>query len=220
MLRAARTAAVRRAREAHRTPARLRARTRRAADAVAHPRPDREPDHARQGIRQRGGAPASRARALRQGRDPRQVEWRRRQLQRARRGAARGRLADGQPPASSSRRGSPGTNTPRRSSRTTGSASTATRSPASTPSSSISRATPGATSRSDTCASARWPAKSAPRPCRTRSTRSISRTPKATSASPMRCCTTSPPNYPSRAGSAISPTPRCCATSAWRWRTA
>ena len=61
-----------------------------------------------------------------------------------------------------------GTNSPRRSSRTTGSASTAMRSPASTPSSSISRAIPGATSRSGTCASARSPVRSAPRPCRTR----------------------------------------------------
>ena len=39
-------------------------------------------------------------------------------------------------------------------------------------------------------AEARRRAKSAPRPCRTRSTRSTSRTPKATSASPTRCCAT------------------------------
>ena len=70
--------------------------------------------------------------------------------------------------ASSNRRASPGTNTPRRSSRTTGSANTATRSPPSTSSSSTSRATPGATSRSATCASAPLPAKWARRPCRTR----------------------------------------------------
>ena len=49
---------------------------------------------------------AARARALRQGRDPRQVERRRRQLQRACRGAARRRLADREPQASSSRRAS------------------------------------------------------------------------------------------------------------------
>ena len=59
---------------------------------------------------------------------------------------------------------------------------------ASTPCSSISRATPGATSRSATCASAPSPAKSVPRRCRTRSIPSTSRTPKATSGSPTRCC--------------------------------
>ena len=36
------------------------------------------------------------------------------------------------------------------------------------------------------------------------------------SASPMRCCATSPRSCRCRAGSAISPTPPCCATSASR----
>ncbi len=81
-------------------------------------------------------------------------------------------------------------------------------------------ATSGATSRWATCASGRWPAKSAPRPCRTRSIPSTSRMPKATSAWPTRCCVTSPRSCRCRAGSATSPTPPCCATSASRWATA
>jgi hypothetical protein len=48
-----------------------------------------------------------------------------------------------------------------------------------------------------------WPAKSAPRPCRTRSTRSISRTPKAIWVSPTRCSIIWPPSCRCRAGSAI-----------------
>ena len=48
----------------------------------------------------------------------------------------------------------------------------------------------GATSRSATSSRSSRRAKSAPPPCHTRSTRSISRTRKATSASPMRCCVT------------------------------
>ena len=212
--------AVGRARETDRTPARLRARTRRAADAVAHPRPDRQPDHARQGIRQRGGAAAARAHAPGQGGDPRQVEWRRRQLQRARRRAAQGRLAEGQCRV----RRVAGLLVERilhadRAARLDR-ANSATRSRPSTPSWWISRAIPGATSRSDTCGNARWPAKSAPPPCPTRSTRSISKMRKAISASPMRCCTISPASCRFPAGSATSPTRRCCATSAWRWRTA
>ena len=110
-----------------------------------------------------------RARArLRQGRDPRQVEWRGRQLQRACRRAAQGRLADREPPVHriagphverilhADRAARLDRRVLRRARR------------ASTPSSSISRATPGATSRSATCASAPSPVKSAPRPCRTR----------------------------------------------------
>ena len=38
---------------------------------------------------------------------------------------------------------------------------------------------------------------------------------EATLALPMRCCAISPRSYPSRAGSAISPIRRCCATWAW-----
>ncbi len=63
------------------------------------------------------------------------------------------------------------------------------------------------------------PARSAPRPCRTRSTRSTSRMPRATSASPTRCCAISPTSCRCRAGSATSATRPCCATSASRSRT-
>jgi hypothetical protein len=59
-------------------------------------------------------------------------------------------------------------------------------------------------------------ARSARRPCRTRSTRSTSRTPKATWAWPTRCCGTCRRSCRSRAGSATSPIPPCCATWAWR----
>ena len=60
--------------------------------------------------------------------------------------------------------------------------------------------------------------------CRTRSTRSISRMRKATSALRVRCSSISPPSCRSAAGSATSPTPPCCvpwarpsATPRWRW---
>ena len=72
--------------------------------------------------------------------------------------------------ASSSRSdsASPGTRSRRRSSRTTSWPRRSTRSPGCTRSGSTSRATSGATSRSATSASAPWPARSAPRRCRTR----------------------------------------------------
>ena len=113
---------------------------------------------------------SARGAALARGRDPRQVERRGRQLQRARRRRC---------PTSTGRRVSralrrvarPRSATPtrRRSSRTTGSPSTAMRSPRSTSCSSICAATSGATSPSATSSSAPSRAKSAPRPCRTRS---------------------------------------------------
>ena len=55
-------------------------------------------------------------------------------------------------------------------------------------------------------------AKSARRPCRTRSTRSTSRTQRGTSAWRMPCCATLPTSCLSRAG-AICRTRPCCATS-------
>ena len=61
---------------------------RRAADAGAHARPDGEPDHPRQGDRQCRRTSRARAQRARGGRDSRQVERRRRQLQCARRRAA------------------------------------------------------------------------------------------------------------------------------------
>ena len=105
---------------------------------VAHARPDREPDHARQGNRERRRAPAARPRALRQGRRSSASGTARsatttRTSRRCPRSTGRRSAA-----TSSSRRASRTTRTPRRSSRTTGSASTATRSPRSTPSSSTS----------------------------------------------------------------------------------
>ena len=70
------------------------ARARRAADAVAHARPDRLADHARQGARQRRRAPASAsARQIAAVELQRQDQRRGRQLQRARRRLSRGRLA-------------------------------------------------------------------------------------------------------------------------------
>src|SRR5450830_871295 len=65
----------------------------------------------------------------------------------------------------------------------------------------------GATSPWATSSSAPLPVKSVRRPCRTRSTRSTSRTPKATSASPTRCSSTWPASRLSPAGSATCPTP-------------
>ena len=64
-----------------------------AADALAHPRPDRQPDHPGQGIRQRGRAPAARRQAHRRRRNPGQDERRGRQLQRPPVGLPRLRLA-------------------------------------------------------------------------------------------------------------------------------
>ena len=55
-------------------------------------------------------------------------------------------------------------------------------------------------------------------PCRTRSTPSISRTPRATLASPTPCCGTSRRSCRSRACSATSLIRRCCAT--WGWPSA
>ena len=87
---------------------------------------------------------------------------------------------------------------------------------ATTRSSSTCAGTSGATFRSAT-SSKRSPATKSDRPrCRTRSTRSISRTPRATSAWPTPCSVILPRNCPCRAGSAISPTPPCSATSALR----
>ena len=65
-------------------------------------------------------------------------------------------------------------------------------------------------------AKARWPAKSAPPPCRTRSIPSTSRMPKAIWGSRMRCSPTSRTSCRSRGCSATSPTRPCCAISAWR----
>ncbi|KAF1858528.1 hypothetical protein Lal_00015045 [Lupinus albus] len=77
----------------HRQADRNRPRERRPADAVAHARPDRQPDHPRQGIRQRRRPPAARREAHRRRGNPRQDERRRRQLQRAPLGISGLRLA-------------------------------------------------------------------------------------------------------------------------------
>ena len=66
-----------------RAAGRLRARARRRRDDVAHPRPDGEPDHGRQGIRERRRAPRGGNRTHRGGRRAGQDERRGRQLQRA-----------------------------------------------------------------------------------------------------------------------------------------
>jgi hypothetical protein len=71
--------------------------SRRSAHALAHPRADRESDHARQGIRQRARPSGARERPLATGSASRQVERRGRQLQRPRGGAARQRLAGDRP---------------------------------------------------------------------------------------------------------------------------
>ena len=57
-----------------------------------------------------------------------------------------------------------------------------------------------------------WPAKSVHRPCRTRSIRSISKTPKAIWVWPMRYSIIWRRNFRSHAGSVTSPTPRYCVT--------
>ena len=101
-------------------------------------------------------------------RDPRQVQWRGRLLQRARRRRPDARLARRVAPAHRGARASRRTSTPRRSSRTTGSRPTATRSHGRTRSSSTCAAMPGATSRSVTSRRRPSPARSDRRPCRTR----------------------------------------------------
>ena len=112
---------------------RSRKRARRAADAGAHARPDGDADDARQGDRQRRGAPGPGARRHRRGRAARQDERRRRQLQRARRRLSR-RSTGRRSRAASSRTASasPSTRTRRRSSRTTRWPSCSTRSSAAT----------------------------------------------------------------------------------------
>ncbi len=70
---------------------------RRRVDAVAHPRPDRQPDHGRQGNRQRRGAPGQGARSDRRRAAAGQDERRRGQLQRPPGRLARLRLGSLQP---------------------------------------------------------------------------------------------------------------------------
>ena len=134
------------------------------------------------------GARLARARRrLARGRDPGQVERRRRQLQCPPGRAARHRLDRSSAASSSSRSSWRGIPTPPRSSRTTGSAEYCDACAAINchPDRSVPRPLGLRVARA-ICGSARSPAKSAPRPCRTRSTRSISKMPRATSAWPMR----------------------------------
>src|SRR6267143_2108574 len=89
-----------------------------------------------------------------------------------------------------------------------------------TPCSSSSTAICGATS--PWVISSRRPkrARSAPRPCLTRSIPSISRIPREISDSQTRCCGIFPRSCPCRAGSATFRIRRCCGTSASRSATA
>ena len=96
-----------------------------------------------------------------------------------------------------------GTRSPPRSSPTTGRPSSTPTSPASTASCTTSAPTSGPTSRSATSRSSSAPtARPAPRRCRTRSTRSASRTPRPTSRSRPPCSTSSPRPWSPRGCSA------------------
>ena len=86
-----------RARPHHRVDDGAGARPGRSAHAQPHPRPDRQPDHAGQGSRQRGGAAAHRPRTDRRRATAGQDERRGGQLQRAPGGLPRCRLGGFQP---------------------------------------------------------------------------------------------------------------------------
>jgi len=167
------------------------------------------PNDARQGACERRSSPAARAALDSLGVHHGEDQRRRGQLQRPpspRIPISTGRASLGR---SSSLSVSNSIPTPSRSSRTTASPSSSTRSRAPTPCSSIWTAICGATSRWATSSRKRKRAKSAPRPCRTRSIRSTSRIPRAISESPTRCCDIFPRSFRCRAGSAISRIRRC-----------